>query len=205
MSATADIDTDSTRMDAMNANLAENWWIVALRGVLAIAFGIAAFVWTGLTILSLVYLFAGFCLVDGAMSIALAIRGARRGERWGLLVLSGLLSLAAGIVAAVWPDITVIAFVLVMALWALVTGGLMIAAAINVKRDHGRWWLVLGGIASLIYGTLLLIAPLIGAIVLTWWVGAHAIVLGATLLVLAFRLRAHRGDRPHGFAPAQAS
>ena len=196
---------DGVRVNAMNANLAENWWIVALRGVLAVLFGIVAFVWPGLTMLSMVYLFAGYSIVDGAMNIALAVRGARQGERWGLLLLNGILSLIAGIVAAAWPDISIVAFILVLGCWAVFTGVLMIAAAFQVKRNHGKWWLGLGGLASIIYGVLLFISPLIGALVFTWWVGAHALVLGATLLVLAYRLRAHRGEKRQGFTTAQAS
>jgi uncharacterized membrane protein HdeD (DUF308 family) len=202
---TAAVYSAEDRIDSMNATLAQNWWIVALRGVLAILFGIAAFVWPGLTILSMVFLFAGYSIVDGALGIALAIRGARRGERWVALLVMGILGLIAGIVSAVWPAITVVAFVLVMAFWAAFTGILLLAAAFDVKRNHGRGWLVLGGIVSVAYGVLLLIAPLLGALVLTWWVGAHALVLGGTLLVLAFRLRKHRGEIPHRAAPARAA
>jgi uncharacterized membrane protein HdeD (DUF308 family) len=184
-----------------NAVLANNWWVVALRGALAIAFGITAFVLPGATMLALVLFFAAYSLVDGVFSIVLAARGARRGERWGLLLLNGLVGIAIGIVTMLWPGITVLAFVFMIGAWALVTGALMLAAAFNLRISHGRWLLVFGAIVSLLYGVLLFVAPLIGALVLTWWVGAHAVVLGVTLLMLAFRLRKHRGEEtPRGMA-----
>ena len=193
------------RTDAINANRARNWWVVALRGLLAIAFGIVAFVWPGITMLALVLLVAGYSLADGVLSIVLALRGARRGERWGLLLLGGVLGIVSGVVAVVWPDLTVVALVFIMAFWAVFTGAVVIAAAFDVRVDHGRWWLGFAGLASVVYGVLLFVAPLIGALVLTWWVGAHALVLGATMIVLAFKLRMRRGDAPPRVSPARAS
>lgn len=180
---------------AKNAVLAGNWWVVALRGALAILFGIAAFLVPGATMLALVLLFAAYSLVDGIFGVVLAVRGARRRERWGLLLLNGLFGIAIGIAAAIWPGITVLAFVFMVAAWALLSGGLMLGAAFGLKISHGRWILVFGAIASMLYGLLLFASPLIGALVLTWWVGAHALILGGTLVVLAFKLRKHRSEQ----------
>ena len=193
------------RTDAISANLARNWWIMAVRGLLAIAFGIVAFVWPGVTMLALVLVFAAYALIDGVLSIVLAVRGARQGERWGMLLLGGILSIAASIASVLWPGLTVVVFVLILAFWAVFTGAVVIAAALDVRVDHGRWWLGLAGLASVVYGILLFVAPLLGAVVLTWWVGAHALVLGATMVVMAFRLRMHRGDAPQRVSPARAS
>jgi uncharacterized membrane protein HdeD (DUF308 family) len=187
---------------ARNAVLADNWWVVALRGVLAILFGIAAFAMPAATMLALVLFFAAYSLVDGILSIVLAVRGARKGERWGLLLLNGVLGIGIGIGAALLPGITVLAFVFMIAAWALITGALMLGAAINLKVSHGRWLLVFGAIVSLIYGVLLFISPLIGALVLTWWVGAQALVFGVILIMLAFKLRQHRGEHFSNAAPA---
>jgi uncharacterized membrane protein HdeD (DUF308 family) len=179
---------------ARNAMLADNWWIVALRGVLAILFGIAAFVMPVATMLAFVIVFAAYSFVDGIFSIALSARGARKGERWGLLLLNGLFGIAIGVAAALLPGITVLAFVFMVAAWALVSGGLMLGAALSLRISHGRWLLVFGAIASLLYGLLLFASPFIGALVLTWWMGAHALIFGVTLIVLASRLRKHRGE-----------
>jgi uncharacterized membrane protein HdeD (DUF308 family) len=192
---------DTVLLDAKNAMLAGNWWIVALRGVLAILFGIGAFVLPGATILALVAVFAAFAILDGAFSIAQAVRGARRQERWALLLLNGLVGIAIGVAAAIWPDISVLAFVFIMAAWALMSGAVMLGTAIGLKTSHGRWLLVLGAIASMLYGGLLVLSPFLGALVLTWWIGAHAMVVGVILVVLAFRLRSRRREqRPAGTA-----
>jgi uncharacterized membrane protein HdeD (DUF308 family) len=133
-------------------------------------------------------------LVDGVFGIISAVRAAGRQERWGLLLLEALVNIAAGVVAFLLPGLTVIVFVLLMAAWALVSGGLMLGAAFKLTQQHGRWWLALGGVVSIIYGVLLAIAPLIGALVLTWWLGAYALAFGVILLVLAFRLRGQKNQ-----------
>ena len=153
--------------------LADNWWVVALRGVLAILFGIVAFATPAATMLALVLFFAAYSLVDGILGVVLALRGARKGERWGWLLVNGLLGIAIGVMAVLWPGVTVLAFVFMIAAWALLSGGLMSEHAIGLKVSHGRWLLVLGGVVSLLYGLLLFATPLIGALVLTWWVGAQ--------------------------------
>jgi uncharacterized membrane protein HdeD (DUF308 family) len=103
-----------------------------------------------------------------------------------------------------WPGISLIAFVLLIAAWAIVSGVLMLGAAFRVKADHGRWWFAIGGVASLIYGGLLVASPLTGAIVLTWWLGAYALVFGIALIVMSFKLRSHRKDHPGAIASARA-
>jgi uncharacterized membrane protein HdeD (DUF308 family) len=179
---------------AKNAMLADNWWVVALRGVMAILFGIAAFAVPGATMLALVLVFAAYSLVDGIFGVVLAVRGARANERWGWLLLNGVLGILIGIAAALLPGLTLIVFVLLVAAWALLSGGLLFAAALSLHTSHGRWLLVFGAIVSLIYGLLLFASPLIGALVLTWWLGAYALIFGCILIGLALRLRRHRGE-----------
>ena len=197
--------TDASKTDAMNDMLANNWWAVALRGVFAILFGIAAFAMPIATMLSLVVVFAAFSLVDGVLGIFVAVRGARKRERWVWLLLSGILSIVTGAVALLWPGITVLAFVFLVAAWALVSGTFMLISAFRLKLDHGRVWLVLGGLANILFGILLAISPFIGALVLTFWTGAHALVLGGTLLVLAYRLRSRRTILPRNLAATGAA
>lgn len=195
---------DDPRNEAMCALLAQNWWAVALRGIFAILFGLIALIVPGATILSLVLFFSAYMLVDGVFGIVAAVRAARQGERWGLLVLEGILNIAVGVIAFFMPGLTVIAFVLLLAAWSLISGGLMLGASFRLSKDHGRWWLALAGIVSIVFGILLAIGPVIGAVVLTWWLGAYALVFGIALLVLAFRLRAHKGDIPRS-APSPAT
>ncbi len=189
----------------MSAALAENWWAVAIRGVLAILFGAIAFVFPGATILSLVIVFAAYVIADGIFAIVSALRAARQHERWWTLALAGILSIVAGVLASLWPGLTVLAFIALMAVWSISTGVLMLIAAFRLNLQHGRWWLVLGGIANLAFGVLLILAPLAGALVLTWWLGAYALVFGALLLALAVQLRSQRrGDPGHPAVRAAA-
>ena len=203
MTSTPSIEGPKT--EAMNDMLANNWWAVALRGVVALLFGITAFVMPLVTMLSLVVFFAAFSFVDGVFGIVMSVRGARRGERWIWLLLNGILGIVAGALAILWPGITVLAFVMLVAAWALVSGTFMLISAFRLKIDHGRVWLAVGGIASIVFGILLVISPFIGALVLTYWTGAHALVLGGTLLVLAYRLRSHRTGLPSNLAASGAA
>lgn len=182
----------SDHPEALGTILTRNWWVVAIRGLLAILFGVVAFALPGVTMLSLVLVFAAYALADGVVAIVAAWRAARGHRSWGLLVLNGVASILAAAIALLWPGITVVAFVLLLAIWALVSGGLMLMAAFDLPLDHGRGWLALGGLASIVYGVLLIVAPLAGALVLTWWLGAYALVFGVMLLLLAVRLRAIR-------------
>jgi uncharacterized membrane protein HdeD (DUF308 family) len=176
--------------------LVQNWWLFTLRGVLGIIFGCLALIFPGPTILSLVLLFSAYMLVDGIFGIISAVRAIRRKEdRWGLLIFEGLLDIATGVVAFLWPGLTVVAFVWLIAAWAMVSGGLMTAAGFRLNMDHGRWWLVLGGLLSLAYGVLLIITPLIGAVVLTWWLGAYALVFGVALVIFSLKLRSRQHER----------
>jgi uncharacterized membrane protein HdeD (DUF308 family) len=181
--------------EAMSTLLAQNWWAVALRGVFAIIFGLIALFIPGATILSLVLIFAAYMLVDGIFGIVAAVRAASRHERWGLLVLEGIADIVVGVIAFLWPGLTVLAFVALLAAWSIVTGVLMTVAAFKLNREYGRGWLIFSGIVSVLFGIALIIAPLLGAIVLTWWLGIYALVFGIGLLVVAFKLRSRRDHR----------
>jgi uncharacterized membrane protein HdeD (DUF308 family) len=188
----------------MRAALARNWWVVALRGALAVGFGLITMLFPGITLLVLVIAFASYMIIDGGFAIVSAYRAARKHERWGLIALTGLLNIAAGVVALLWPGITVLAFAIILGAWALVSGGLTIAAARQLDDDHGRWWFVLSGIASALLGIALLVAPPVGALVLTIWLGAYAFVFGLFLIIFAFRLRSQAADTTTSPPPASA-
>ncbi|MFE1600770.1 HdeD family acid-resistance protein [Methylobacterium sp. ID0610] len=189
--------TPPDRLTAMSAALARNWWLVALRGVASILFGIIALVSPIATLYVLVIFFSAYMLVDGIADIVAAVRAAERHERWGFLLAEGLLDILVGVVAFLMPGSALLAFVYLTAAWALVTGGLMIAAAFRLHLDHGRWWLVLGGVCSVLFGIALLINPGVSLIVLTYWMAGYAIAFGVLMLILAFRLRSRHVE----FAP----
>ena len=180
------------RIAAMSTILAQNWWAIAIRGVCGIIFGLIALFLPGATILTLVLFFSAYMLVDGIFGIVAAVRAASHHQRWGLLVLEGVLNIAVGVIAFIWPGLTAVTFVLIIAAWAIVTGVLEVVAALRLHPEYGRWWLILSGAASVIFGVLLVVAPLAGVIVVTWWIGAFALIFGIMLVVLAFRLRARK-------------
>ena len=195
--------SDKARCDALSEVLADSWWAVGLRGILGILFGLICLLTPGVAVEVFVILFSAYMLVDGVFAIVSGIKAARNGERWGLLILEGIVDLAAGVVAFLWPAITLVALIWIIAVWALVSGVLMLSAAFTLNIDHGRWWLALGGIASVIFGILLVIEPLIGAVVLTLWIGAYALVFGVFLLIVAFQLHSRKEERDRR-APAGA-
>jgi uncharacterized membrane protein HdeD (DUF308 family) len=122
-----------------------------------------------------------------------------------LLIFEGLLDIATGIVAFLWPGLTVVAFVWLIAAWAIVSGGLMTAAGFRLNIEHGRWWLVLGGLLSFAYGVLLIITPLIGAVVFTWWLGAYALIFGVALVIFSLKLRSLQHERVNPTAVGTAA
>jgi uncharacterized membrane protein HdeD (DUF308 family) len=192
-STTVDTRAGSPVADQQLAQLlAQNWWAFAIRGVLGIIFGLIAIFQPGVTMLSLVLVFSAYAFVDGVFAIIASVHAARQHQKWGLLVLEGIVNIIAAIVAFLWPGITVLSFVFLVGTWAILSGGLMLSAALRLNIDHGRWWLAFGGLASVIYGVLLIGAPFIGALVLTWWLGAYAMAFGFALIAAAIKLRARR-------------
>ncbi len=180
--------------------LARNWWALALRGLFAILFGVAAFAWPGLTLAALVILFGAYALVDGVFALIAAVRAAEAHARWWLFVLEGLAGIIVGIITFVWPGITALVLLYLIAWWALITGVFEIAAAIRLRKEISReWTLVLGGLASIIFGLLLLYHPGAGALAVVWLIGLYALVFGVLFLMLGFRLRGHGAQMP---APA---
>jgi uncharacterized membrane protein HdeD (DUF308 family) len=177
--------------------LARYWWLVALRGALALLFGVLALVWPAITIGVLVLLFGAYAFVDGAFALGTAIFGGARAEgRRTWLVVEGVAGILAGLVTFFWPAITALALLWLIAAWALVTGVLEIVTAIRLRRElTGEWLLALTGVLSVIFGIVLLVRPGAGALALIWVIGIYAIAFGAALLFLAFRLRRIAPDR----------
>ena len=174
--------------------LARYWWLIALRGVFALLFGIAALVVPGATLAALVLVFAVYMLVDGIFALVAGLGLTRRHQRSFALIFEGVVNLAVGVIALLWPLVTIVAFVVLMGCWAVVSGVLLCIGAFRLKLARGRWLLAAAGFISVIWGVLLLLWPLAGAIVLTWWMGGYALFFGGLLLITAFRLRALKQD-----------
>jgi uncharacterized membrane protein HdeD (DUF308 family) len=183
----------------MRLALATNWWSLIIRGLVAILLGIVTFAIPNITLTALVLLFGAYALVDGVVCITGAVRAIEKHERWGSLLFGGLTGVAAAVVTVFWPAMTAVALVFVIGAWAVVTGIFQIVAAVRLRKYiAGEWLLILGGIASVLFGVLITIAPLAGALVIALWVGAYTLVFGVLLIALAFRLRSWEKAAPAG-------
>ena len=173
--------------------IARNWWVVVLRGVFAVLFGVIAWTWPGVTMGALVLMWGAYCFADGVLAIVSAVSGAG-GRPWWVLALEGAIGLGAAAVAFLYPGLTAITLVYLIAAWAIATGIMEIAAAIRLRAEiKGEFWLALAGLASVAFGVLLLARPGVGVLAVVWMIGAYAFVFGVMLIALGFRLRRLKG------------
>ncbi|MBI3943919.1 MAG: HdeD family acid-resistance protein [Chloroflexi bacterium] len=174
----------------MLAQMARNWWSVAIRGVLAVIFGLLVLFFPIAAIATLVLLFGAYALIDGLLAIYMAITRRSENERWWVMLLEGLAGVIAGILTFIWPAITGLVLLYLIAAWALITGIIEIIAAIQLRKEiENELWLALGGVASVIFGIVAFISPGAGALAVTWLIGVYAIIFGIALILLGFRLR----------------
>ena len=172
------------------AILHRGWWLLLLRGIVAIAFGVLTWVQPGISAVALVLLFGAFAFADGVLSTWTAIAGRANHEYWWLLLLRGLLGIGVGILAFVEPGVLALALLFYIAIWAIATGVLEIATAIRLRREiEGEWLLILSGLISVVFGGVLIAHPGAGALALLWLIAAFAIAFGVVLVILAFKAR----------------
>lgn len=195
--------------DMSATQLADRWWVLVIRGLAAILFGALTLAMPGISLLVLIMLWAAYAVVDGVFALVLAVRRTRTGRSWGWLLFEGLAGIAAGVVAVLWPDITAMALLYVIAAWAILTGIAEIAVALQLRRQiQGEWVLVLSGLLSVAFGVLLAVFPDTGALAVLWMIGAYAIAFGLLLVGLGWRLHGwHRGSEhpgAHGGLPTGA-
>ena len=169
------------------------WWSIGLRGALAVVFGLVALFSSHTTLLVLTYIFGAFALINGTVALVTAARAGQAHGRWGLLAFDGLVGIAAGIVSFVWPGITVLVFVYLVAVWAIMTGMAEIAFALQWPNTLPHpWQAALGGALSVLFGILLAVRPPSGERALMVQIGSYAILTGLSLLSYAYRLQALR-------------
>jgi uncharacterized membrane protein HdeD (DUF308 family) len=171
-----------------------NWWLLALRGLIAVLFGVLAFVWPGATLITLVWLFGAFAMVNGILSLILAAKTPKGYSKVGSLIIGGLLGIVAGLLGFVMPGITALGLLILIAAWAIATGVMELLAAVRLhKIITNEWILILAAIASIVFGVILLFQPAAGALALIWLIGTWAVVFGTLLIILAFRMRNWKG------------
>jgi uncharacterized membrane protein HdeD (DUF308 family) len=177
------------------------WWLVLLRGIAAIVFGILALAWPGVTLVSLVLLWGAWALVDGVTALVAGWKARDGTKPMWQIVLVGLVGIAAGVLTFLMPGVTAIALLIMIAVWAIVSGVFQIIAAIRLRKEiANEWMLILSGALSVLFGALMIISPGAGALAVLWVIGSFAIAFGALLVILAFRLRKHAVAPTHAGA-----
>lgn len=185
--------------------LTRNWRLVALRGVVAVLFGLLTLFRPGIALVALVLLFGAYAFADGLLMVISAI-AQRHGEpRWVALLLGGLVGIGVGLVTLFQPGLTAFGLLVAIAVWAIFTGIAEVAAAIRLRKViTGEWRFVVAGVLAVAFGVLLFFAPVEGALALVFWIGAYAVVSGVLLVAFAFRLREWALAHPGGVAPHPA-
>lgn len=166
-----------------------SWQAIVLRGVAGILFGLFAVMAPVAAATTIVLVFSIYLMADGFLAIASAIKAMRHKNSWGLLALEGVVDIIASLVLFLMPGLALVTFVVIVAVWALFAGGLKLITAMRRGPVEARGWLALSAIISLLFGVVLLISPLAGGIVLTWWLGIYGLVFGVALLILGFQVR----------------
>lgn len=171
-------------------DLARKWWVIVLQGMAAVLFGVLAFAQPGATLAALLLLVALWVLADGILALLASVGAAEAKEPWWPWVLHALVSIAVGLIALRWPGITAFALLLLIAYWAILRGILTIVAAIELRRViQGEFWMILGGIISVLFGAWIVIAPAAGALAVTWLIGLYAVLFGVTLILAGLGLK----------------
>ena len=179
-----------------------HWWALALRGAIAILFGLAALLRPGIALEALILLFGAYALVDGLFAVVGVFGGTRGGTPRWLLFIEGIASILVGLIAFVLPGLTATLFLYLIAIWAIITGVSEIAMAIRLRRDiRGEWALIVGGAFSVLFGVILaVIGPIAGLLSLIWLIGIYAAAFGILMLITAFQVRGRDSsggtDRP---------
>ena len=174
--------------------LAENWWLLLLRGIAAIAFGALAFIWPGLTLLALTLMWGFYAIADGVLALwaAIASKGGEIAPRWWLAVV-GIAGILAGALTFVWPGMTALVLLMFIASWAIIIGVLQLWGAIRLRKEiEGEWLLGLSGVLWVAFGVIMFVRPGAGALALIWWIGSFAILAGCVYIALAFQLKKYK-------------
>ena len=171
-------------------NLCDRWWILLVRGLAAIFFGVLCFAQPGLSLATLVLMFGAYSIVDGVLGVFVAVSGRKEIEDWWVLLLWGLVSIIVGILTFAAPDITALILLFYIAIWAVASGVLQIALAIRLRKEiEGEWLMILAGVLSIAFGLILMVKPGEGALAVIWIIGGYAVAFGVALAILGFRLR----------------
>jgi len=186
--------------------VARHWWVFMVQGVLAVIFGILALAAPNLTGEALILLFAIWVTVDGILALIGSVGAAEAQEPWWPLVFTGILGIGIGVVTFKWPGVTVVALLALIAVWSILRGVMELVAAVRLRREiKGEFWLGLSGVLSILFGALVVAYPASGALAVVWIIGLYAVLFGATLIALGFKLRGFQSQLPSVHAHPHAA
>jgi uncharacterized membrane protein HdeD (DUF308 family) len=171
--------------------LSQSWWILLLRGFIAVAFGVATFIWPSISLFALTILWGVYALSDGLVTLGAGLfgKGEQTSSRWWLAI-AGIASIAAGVVTFMWPGMTSIVLLMFIAAWAIVVGFMQIWGAFQLRKEISNEWLLgLSGLVSVAFGVLMFMRPNAGALATLWIIGAYAVVTGVLFMALAFKVK----------------
>lgn len=176
----------------MVGTLTRNWWMWLIRGIAAVIFGILAWIWPGLTWITIAILFGAYALVDGVFAIVATVRAAETQQRWWPFLIEGLIGIVIAAITFYDVRITIVALYFTIAAWAFLTGIFELVAAVQIRKHiANEIWLIIGGIASIAFGVLMLLYPIIAALTIIYIIAAYAIVFGFIMIGFSLRLRGH--------------
>ncbi|MCB1228420.1 MAG: HdeD family acid-resistance protein [Verrucomicrobiales bacterium] len=176
--------------NALTNMISRNWWVLLLRGLFAVAFGVLSWMMPGVSLASLVLLFGIYALSDGILGLMGAFAGRKENDDWWVLLLWALVSIGAGVMTFIAPGITELALLFYIAAWSVATGVLQIVMAIRLRKEiQGEWMLILAGLASVVFGLVLMARPLAGAIALIWLIASYAVFFGLLMIFLSFKAK----------------
>jgi uncharacterized membrane protein HdeD (DUF308 family) len=174
----------------------QNWWMLALRGGLAIIFGLIALFFPGIALLAFIAVFAAYAIIDGIVAVVVAIRERGSLSRWGWVLVEGILSIFAGIFALFYPRETALILLYIVAAWAILTGIMEIVSAVTLREYLSQEWaLIIAGVLSIVFGIILFARPGVGLLSILWLVGVYSIIFGVLFIVRAFQLRSWASSR----------
>lgn len=185
------VSSPAPEMPPLLAALSRYWWLILLRGIAFILFGVLAFAWPGITLVTLILFYGAFVLIDGVLALAHAVMGGNMASRWWLALI-GIAGIAFGLLTFMWPGVTALVLLWFIASWAIVLGVFQILGAIRLRKEiDNEWTLILGGIISVLFGLVLFVAPGAGALAFVWVIGIFAIVFGLLMVMASLRLKKH--------------
>ncbi len=188
----------------LGAGLASRWGWVVFRGVIGVLFGLIAFARPGAMAFTMVLIFGCYAFASGVAMVIAAARTGKAGGSWGALLIEGLLGVAIGALALLWPGTTAMTFVWLIGCWAILTGALEIASAVRLRKiiEH-EWALGFAGLLSVAFGLLMFYRPIAGGLAVVWWLGAYALFAGVLMIVFGFRLRSYAHSHQGGELPSE--